>query len=641
MNGICIKLIGIMLERDEWVTSSYLAGKLNVSGRSIKTYIAEINREEQALITSSQKGYRIDGERAKDIIRAVGVKLPQNSKERVNYIITRIFSDDATGDRRTDLFEIGEDIFVSYETIKKDMVKVRKKMMEFDLYISTTGACVSVEGTEADKRKLLSSILYDEFSSNVMSMDVIRKAFPGYDLETLQTLIQEKCKKFHYFVNEYALLNLVLDLVIGIYRIKNEKTFRKPRENGVRVGIRERELARNIASEIESLCGISYNPVEFDELTIILLSHLMKMDYSKIDADNLESVIGKPCMDVVNELRELLKNTYFIETDDLDFLVKFALHIKNLLSRLENGYQVKNPLLDHIKSNCPLIFECAVGASARLKELTGYELNEDEISYIALHIGGTLENQKSRRNRLSCTILYPQYYDFSNKMVEDLKKHYGDRIDILTVVTSVDQTDGMSDVDLLISTVPVRKSIQMDWVTVTPFLSGKDFDVIEEKIQKTNQRKIRERLRKHLMQISNPIFFSRNMNFQSKEEVIRHMTDIMVQEGYVDDTYFEEVIEREKQASTAFEYIAVPHSMKMSARKTGMFILVNEKESIQWGEQSVHIVLLFAVNKDERVIFHDVFDHLIVQLIEKPNAFKAMASESYMEFIDTVIEFFK
>jgi lichenan operon transcriptional antiterminator len=307
---------------------------------------------------------------------------------------------------------------------------------------------------------------------------------------------------------------------------------------------------------------------------------------------------------------------------------------------LENGYTTKNPLLDHIKNTCPLIFECAVDVADKLKEITKYDIKEDEIAYIAIHIGGNLETQKSKKKIISCIILFPQYYDFSNKIMEKLKEHYGERLEIKTVITAIDEIKSVERADLIISTIPVFETIRMEWVMITPFLNDKDFESIEDKIQKINLRKTKARLMKHLMQISNPKFFYKNVDFSNKEEAIRFMTDIMEKEGYVNASYYDEIFGRENQASTAFEHIAVPHSMKMNANRTGMFVLLNEKKPIEWDNHSVSVVLLFAINKEERAIFHDVFDNLIVLLLEKTHAAKVTGCNTYIEFIEEVVRCF-
>jgi Transcriptional antiterminator len=629
-----------MLDNGDWMTAGLLANELDVSERSIKSYIAEINYHEKGLITSSRKGYSLDADRARNLLDTTRVKLPQTSKERVNYIITRLIMGDASGDKKTDLYELADEIFVSLETIKKDITKVKKRIMDYELVLSSSSSFISLEGEELDKRKLLSTILYEEFSNNVMSLEILEREFPDYDLELLQNIIKNECKKCHYFINEYALLNLVLDIAIGIDRIKKERTFGRSRKEGNRFGIREQELAQNIAAEIEHNFRICYSSLELEELTIILLSHLMKVDYTTLNTDNIEHVVGKNCVDIVDEIMDLLKKTYYIDTNNKDFIIKFTLHIKNLLVRLENGYTTKNPLLDHIKNTCPLIFECAVEIADKLTQITKYDIKEDEIAYIALHIGGNLETQKSKRKIISCIILFPQYYDFSNQLIEKLKEHYGERLDIKTVITTLEEIKGVEKADLIISTIPVYETIYREWVMITPFLNSRDFQVIEDKILKINLRKNKARLKKHLMEISNPKLFYKNLELKNRQEAIRYMTDIMIQEGYVSESYYQEVFDRENQASTAFGHIAVPHSMKMNAYKTGMFILINEKKPLKWGKHYVNIVLLFAINEDQREIFHDVYDNLIVLLLEKPNAAKITGCNTYIEFIEAVIECF-
>ncbi|RKD30492.1 hypothetical protein BET01_07335 [Lacrimispora algidixylanolytica] len=641
MKDNCKRLIKIMLSNEEWINAGYLANVMGVSERSIKNYISEINSSETNLIQSSRKGYLIDSKRAKTFIQSKGRNIPQNSHERINYIIIRILSNDADQGSKTDLYNIADEIYVSFETIKKDMYKVRKKFLEYDLYLTATNSFVAVEGNELDKRKTLSNILYEEFTDHIMSIDVIKNIYPLYDLELLQKLIETKCEEYHYFINEYALINLILDIVIGIDRMKKERTFVNEKRDDKRVGIREQELARNIATEIENHFNVTYSITEFEELTIILLSHLMKMDFNAINKENLEHMVGSECVNIVNQLSDILKNTYFVDIDNVDFIIKFTLHIKNMLVRLRNGYKIKNPLVNHIKNTCPLIFECAVEVSNKIHELTNYDLSEDEIGYIALHIGGNLETQKSKRKVITCVILFPQYYDFSNKMMEELKKHYQDQLEIKTVITSLDEIKKLDKTDLIISTIPITELVRMETVIVTPFLNEKDYKDISYIIDKIILRKKKARLKQHLMQISNPRFFYKDKEFKGKEDAILFMVNVMKKEGYIKDDFAKEIFEREKQSSTAFEHIAVPHSMHMNANKTGMFVLLNEKKPISWNENSVSIVMMFAISREERAIFHDVYDNLIVLLIDKSNAVKVLESTAYIDFIEAVVGCFK
>ncbi|MDR1966500.1 MAG: PTS sugar transporter subunit IIA [Synergistaceae bacterium] len=640
MKSNCINLIKALLDHGGSMTARHLASLLDVTERSVKNYVAEINSYESGLIASSRKGYSIDRPRAKAMLASNENPSPQTSRERVNYIITKLITNDTSGNKNVDLYQLVDELFISFESVKKDMAKVKKKLLEYDLVILSKDSRISISGEELDKRKLLSLILYEEFKNNIMSVSVIEREFPGYDLELLKSIIKTQCEKYHYFINEYALLSLVLDVVIGMDRMKKMRTFGSSRKEGKSFGIREQELSQEIALRIEQNFHISYSQHEFEELTIILISHLMKSDFAALNIDNIRDVVGSECVKIVDDIRDLLKNTFFIDTNNKDFLVKFTLHIKNLLVRLENGYTTKNPLLEHIKSSCPMIFELAVVVADRIKKITDYEITEGEIAYIALHIGSNLETQKPMRNIVSCIIYFPQYYDFSTKLNEKIKDIFGERLEIKTAVTSIEELIAAPKGDFVVSTLPVS-DVASNCVMITPFLNEKDIENIGNKLAEIELRKKKARLKKNLMQISNPKFFYKNTDLKGKYAAIRFMVDIMEREGYVKPTFFGEVLKRENQASTAFGHISVPHSLKMDANKTGMFVLLNEKKPVQWDDNSVSIILLLAINADERELFYYVYDNLIVLLLEKTNAAKVTACNTYIEFIEAIVECFQ
>jgi lichenan operon transcriptional antiterminator len=75
----------------------------------------------------------------------------------------------------------------------------------------------------------------------------------------------------------------------------------------------------------------------------------------------------------------------------------------------------------------------------------------------------------------------------------------------------------------------------------------------------------------------------------------------------------------------------------MSAKKTGMAVLINEKP-IPWGENMVNIVLLFTIEKETRNLFYDIFDNLVTLLLEAPHAAKIIECATFDDFINTIID---
>jgi lichenan operon transcriptional antiterminator len=209
---------------------------------------------------------------------------------------------------------------------------------------------------------------------------------------------------------------------------------------------------------------------------------------------------------------------------------------------------------------------------------------------------------------------------------------------IQNVVTHVEELQKIAgEVDLIISVVKILVFYKNPCVCVSPFMTERDFDAIRRQIESILFEKRKARLFEQLGQISGPEIFCKNKTFANEDDAIRYISDIMIREGYAEDGFGGDVLLREYSYSTAYGSIAVPHSMQMSAKKTGMFFLLTDKP-ILWGRNLVNIVLLFSINKENRSLFHSIFDNLIALLLETPNKIKIMDCDTYESFIKAVID---
>jgi lichenan operon transcriptional antiterminator len=633
-------LLAALIESEkDWVTAGNLSAYLNISVRSVKNYINEINSIHKNLIQSSNHGFHIDKTRTRQLLSSVETQPPSTPKERTRFIIKKLLADTQ---KHLDLYQLCEDeMFVSLETVKKDLSAVRRRFREFDLHVTSRGFTVSLEGSELDKRKMLSNILYEEFSENIFSLEAIEKVFPRYDIKYAYHVIVDTCKEHHFFVNEYSLLTLLLDIVISIDRIKNdfslpEKTAEAEQEQVF--DNPEELLVKDIIRRMEAHFCITYNELELAEITVIIVSSLVKTDFDAITMKNIEQFISADCAALIQPLRAHLASYDFIDTENDKFMSRLILHINNLLLRLKKQYIRKNPLTEHVKTSCPMIFECAVALSWVITQQTGYRLSEHETAYIALHIGSLLSTHLSVRNKILCVLLFPGYYDYGEKLTARLAEAFGASLVIRHVITRVEELQKItSPVDLIISAVKIPVSFKIPCVYINPFMTERDFDGLRVQIETIHFRKKKERLFEQLQQISGPEIFCKDKTFENEDAAIRYMSDMMIKWGYADKSFGDEVLAREHSYSTAYGNLAVPHSMQMNAKKTGMFVLISDKP-IPWGANSVNIVLLFSVKKETRSLFYDIFDNLVVLLLENPNKTKIMACDTHEAFIRTIIE---
>jgi lichenan operon transcriptional antiterminator len=629
-----MKLLNYLQSQDNWTTASQLSLKLNVSLRSIKNYISEIKETDSNLIISSGKGYKVNKPELQTFLKTTNSLIPQSPDERIDYIIMELVK---AKEKFIDIYDLCQEIYVSEATLKSDLHKVKLKCYRFDLTLITSGSNISLEGLEKNKRKIMSSILYAKLSKSPMNINIIKNTFVDYDIKQIKTIIINVFKEYHYFINDYSLENLILHVIIAIDRIKNNYIYEYI-DKDIRLLIKnhEYEMAHKIASKLELTYHIKFNENEINELSLLIISNATNLNFENINKLNLDKLVGRECMGLVKDLIQYISNYYYIDFNEPEFLVRFAIHIKNLLIRCKSNHYSKNPLTDSIKSSCPLIYDCAVNVSFKIKSITKCEIDEDEIAYIALHIGCALENQKNLHTKITCCILCPHYYDMDIKLAENISSAFHDSLLVKYIVTDEKDLQNIY-VDFIISTAQFANLTTIPFVIINPFLIERDRSIIADKIKEIKKNKQKLQFSNYLHSIFNDSLFLKDKNFKDENDAIEFMCNEMEQNGYINSDFKQEVFEREAMSSTAFNGIAIPHSMHMSAIKTGMFIIVNH-HPMKWGKQQVNIIFLLTINKNEKKVFHDVFDSLTTILSDEINLKKLINCNSFEDFINTIVE---
>lgn len=629
-----IKLIRILSDYTEFVTASSLAANMDVSTRSIKSYIQEINSVYPEAIESSREGYRIDKQAARRILEESGTHIPQSSQERIVYIINSLIKSDTS----VNTYDLCDEMFISYSTIKNDLQAVKSKLRKYDLQLNNNHDNLTVSGLEKNKRRLLSSILYDESNVNFVNLETIQNIFPEIEIELIKDSLLEIFDRFHYFVNDYSLINLVLHITIAIDRIRNRNVNTEDIRDMPPISSHEYELARNIARKIEEDFRLEYNQAEVYELALLLISRATAIDYQSITVSNLEDFITPECLALVKELISDVNSFYYIDLTEPEFLIRFALHIRNLLQRSKNNYFSRNPLTEEIKTSCPLIYDVSVCLSSTIKERTGISINDDEIAYIAFHLGSTLEAQKNLSEKVTAALYCPSYYDTNVKLTDTINRHFSSELLITNIFTEERELEKTGKNDLVLSTVPLNSVIQLPLLQISPFFTEKDVQSLRRQLTEIKTNKRRKQFREYLEYLIVPEFFERRDDLTDYDQVVRHMVEKMVSMGYVDEDFEQDIRAREQLSATAFQDFAIPHAMKMRAHKTGINVLISDTP-VKWGDKQVRIVLMLCFNRDERFIFNEIFEPLTMVLSSRENVKRLVTAGDYQEFIGMLAGF--
>ena len=624
-----LPLLKQLFEANTWVTAVSLANVLGISARTVKTYVSELNSSYHGIISSSRKGYHIDPEIGAKALKEAKSCIPQTARERVAYIMKRISRGPVS------FYDLCEELFISSSTLYAVLPRIRKQLEGFDLTLHMASDIMEIKGLEKNKRKLLSQLLYHESNENFVNLETIQSAFPDIDVIYVKNIVLETLSEYRYFINDYSLSNLVLHIAIAADRIKNNAGYGEYDQTLETLELlsHEYELSQKIVERLEEHFQLKFSAGEEQEMTLLLISRATSLNYNSIMMDNLADIIGKDCIDLVYELVNAIGSYYYINLNEPEFLIRFALHIKNLLIRAQNEHFCKNPMGDTLKATCPLIYDDAVCCSSIIKEWTGITINDDEISYIAFHLGSTLETQKALASKLSAVIYCPTYYIMSNRLLQTISGRLDTELLIANVITEEADLDKITMPDLIISTVPINRALVTPFVQVQPFLMESDVTAIRQKIDEIRTSKKREKFTTYLRQIILPDFFERGEGFESREDAIHYLCEKFRQKDYVGEAFEEEVLEREEMSSTGFQNFAIPHSMRMRANKTGMYLYLCDSPT-DWNDMPVSLIIMLCFNRDERYIFNEIFEPLTMILTEPNNLKKALSLNEYEEFIE-------
>ncbi|MDF9824807.1 lichenan operon transcriptional antiterminator [Breznakia sp. PF5-3] len=618
-----IELINYLCEQTRPTTSKELSNALGVSVRSIKNYVNTLNiQANEKIILSSNTGYTIHKSIALKLLDHQDTQIPQTSEERAFYIVKQIL---VAHTSHLDLYELCESLYVSYSTLKADIAKMNKAFSNFHIEFVCENDTLKIIGSEKNKRKLVSYVIYEETNNKFMNADIIKDSFQDMPIDKINNVITKTFNKYNYYINDFANINLLLHIVIIIDRIKEGNIVNQKNADFVIEDENEHSLVFELCALLEKEFDIKFNKSEQYEIYMLFKTNA---NYSLPSSqDTLRKIVGSDIIHLANDIIEKVNEYYYINLGNENFLTPFTLHLKNLILRAKNGAFTKNPMTQSIKTSCPTVYDIAIYISIELMDHYNIHINEDEVTFLALHIGAEIERQKTNDEKVKCILLCPEYMKISTQIYNQLLIEFGNQIDIIKTITSEEDLDKYS-FSMCITTVRLQKKIVQDVIFIPPFLQQVDKVQIYDTINKIYNNRKNWILKSKFHQFFSAELFLANSNESTKHEVLHVLSSKMLDLNYVDETFEEKVLIRENAASTAFGNIAIPHAMKMEALKTSVSVCISKK-GIHWNNQLVNIVLLVAINKADKRIFHDLYEALVelfskekvIQLVKECNTF--------------------
>lgn len=612
------------------LSAKELASTFGISERQVKNYIRQINQETrpgQLLIQTPARRYRLH-ENYGDYLHLFQYHedLPRN---RVNTIISILL----LTEEPVDLFDLADDLYISRPTLESDLTKIRKILSDFHLTLCLKNDRISLSGEEIAKRRLtslmISSDQYTEFMGD-NKLKYLNNPYKATFIKQNLVTIFEEC---NFLFNDYSLNNIVLHLIITVDRLKRncqlEEVLSTPPATDV-----EKHAARQVASFLEENFDIRFSDIELLNLMLFLSCNLTTPDYSLAKADRLTAWIPGNNQDLVRKILRSISEYYYLDEFDDAFITRFTLHINNMLKRMENHFSFHSPLAAEIKHTYPLIYDIAVFAAGIIEAETGHLINQDEIAFIALHIGGFLETKKMNKNKFTALYIYADYHSIYKYNIVKILKRYDDMLNIQYSISVDDYLTSNLNADLIFSEYPLVQ--QSNVIQISPFITDRELDSIQEKIRSMQKGASGAQFKQDLSCLFGKNLFFTDLYGENEFEVIHMILDRLKEFDLFFPEFPEEVIKRERISSTCFHNgVAIPHAISQQVKKSFISFTCLEKGQI-WHGDTVYLVIVIGIAYEERKIFRTVFDKLIEVLADNTCVQTLGKCKTYTDIMDAV-----
>lgn len=615
------QLLSLLFKNQQKFTTAQIAAQLKVSPRTIKADIKRLNDElgkhSCSILTKQGVGiwldYSEDGEQfLKSVLFEDRDSVYISPETRKYYLAAKLLLHHGF----TSMESLANQFYVSKGTVVNDFNELEDFWTKFGLiFIKKVKYGICVKGTEKQIRLALTDALKRAASKNDrISQKRLQTVFEKTDLRLMKEILQRAEERFQYVLTGVSFDEFMLQLAVMCERLANGcameeiEEFQEDEENR-----RMSFVIHFIREQIEVQMDMAIPDSEKNYLKICMQGLRYHVPMIREKEKNKIRQRAPEMFDYMMELLQGIDERYFLElSEDEELACSLFDHLECMVYRIQSKMFTSNPILDSIKKEMFFEYEIASYFISKLSRKFEIEVTEEEIGYVAFHIGASIERMKQRKKRKFCVTIVCMTGIGTSQFVSMKLKRLFPELEIVRIISG-NQAEGLKPEtqDFVISTVPLN----LDGIKVI-YISSVLNEADVQKIQKCIEKKQNPEgtgassfpfLSKYLHEEITIL----NCDLKSREEVLQLLGGRMVREGYADEGYVDSVLEREKLSETAVgSLVAIPHAFEGHIRKQGIGLLTLQKP-ILWGNEKVQIIFMLALSARTENNFQGIFGEVL------------------------------
>lgn len=496
--------------------------------------------------------------------------------------------------------------------------------------ISKRGEGFRLFGREEDRRDCFANEVIDRsYKSYATNFSVDEQVlFEQIDLYELADIVKRGLGCSAISITDYGLKNVMIHFALMISRVESDCIVEQTPPS-IAYPDEVKNFSTSACDEIERSFRILVPEAERS----YICRHLL------MNARVPDSQVDKCWVDArIDQMLALIKTDYGFDLSEDEALKQgLSNHIGSIFRAVEVGNPVRNPLINTIKMSFPLAFEISLMATSRVFCEKPYVFDEENVGYVALHIGAAIERRsKKRPDRLRALIVCSFGRAAGVALKSRVDSFFSDSVETANCISFQDYSlltaSEVDSFDFIASTVPLE-NCPKPTALVDIGLGPRDVKAISRLVS-TQQEEAFEQIRRFF----SPGCFRLVPRHVEKDTLLEMMCNDLQQDSLVDDAFYASVLERERVADTSMnDVFAIPHTMKPQAIKTHVAVAILQ-DPLRWSEQgdSVQIVFLLAVEPGDHIEMEHLYD-LLVRIVEDRHLQQELISvESYEMLMDVL-----
>lgn len=474
-------LTTILQDRSKGVSLSRLAQKYNVTERTLRNdlhmindYLKSLKMPEIRILSDGALEFEgeIDEQRLLGHLRNLDIyDYHMQMNERADIILVILI----TRDNYITAEELAEKLFVSRSSVIKDLNRLKGICRDRGLEIqSVLGQGILIRANETVYRKELFRIITDNVTleahrGGTFQHILLKELQFEIPLQKMESLVRQNEKKRHLQLSDEGYVRFACYLFVVANRVKNGhyliEEYEAAEEAGEDIAV---EIFRDIMHSLELPVPAAECRKLKEEVKdwSLILKNGFSTDYML-----LENCVAE----FIHALSRGLQTDYFDDRGLFDFTIYFVEEIRER----GNAEPKENALRLQIIEKYADEYRVVKESSEIFERSLGLTLQSGDIANLTMHVVAAGERMNHFKNVLQILIVCPGNMATGQFLQAQIRRHFSYKIKAVCSVRSLYDEDQLTDVDMIISTVPVW-NVSCPLAVVNPLLRLEDIQRIQE-----------------------------------------------------------------------------------------------------------------------------------------------------------------